>query len=175
MRSAEELRYLILAAQREGNRLLGQALRPLGLTPSQAEVLRVLQDHGTLTLNALGELLVCESGNSPSRLVDRLVAVGLVDRNVATHDRRHIELSVTNEGARLCRRVAEIEEKLYQSIDAAAEGRDLGQIQGFLWDFVRDLPAGQAIARRADTDRQRADVRSADRHNPDLNPNSTDS
>ncbi|MGW4461832.1 MarR family winged helix-turn-helix transcriptional regulator [Micromonospora sp. NPDC004704] len=159
MRSAEELRYLILAAQREGNRLLGQALRPLGLTPSQAEVIRILEDRGPLTLNGLGELLVCESGNSPSRLVDRLVAVGLVDRKVAMHDRRHVEVSITEEGARLCRRVAEIEDDLYRSIDAAAEKRDLGQIRGFLWDFVRDLPAGQAVARRAEADRQETDVR----------------
>jgi MarR family transcriptional regulator, organic hydroperoxide resistance regulator len=149
MRPAEELRYLILAAQREGNRLLGQALRPLGVTPSQAEVIRVLQDHGPLTLNGLGERLVCESGNSPSRLVDRLVALGMVQREVATHDRRHVELSLTEEGARLGRRVAEIEEDLYQSIDAAAESRDLAEILGFLRDFVSDLPAGRALARRA--------------------------
>ena len=45
MQPIEELRYLILAAQREGNRLFAEALRPLRLTPSQAEVLRVLQDH----------------------------------------------------------------------------------------------------------------------------------
>ncbi|MFG1948275.1 MarR family winged helix-turn-helix transcriptional regulator [Nonomuraea sp. NPDC048826] len=149
MRPAEELRYLILAAQREGNRLLGQALRPLGITPSQAEVIRVLQERGPLTLNGLGELLVCESGNSPSRLVDRLVTVGLVRRDVVAHDRRHVDLSLTEEGIHLGRHITEIEEGLYQSIDAAAEGRDLEQILGFLRDFVGDLPAGQALVRRA--------------------------
>src|SRR6266496_116610 len=66
---AEEFRYLVLTAQREGNRILTEALRPLDLTPSQAEVLRVLQEHQPLSLIALGELLVCESG-SPSRLVE---------------------------------------------------------------------------------------------------------
>ena len=66
MKVAEELRYLVLAIQREGNRLLAAELKPLGITPSQAEVLRVLRDHGPLTLNALGGLLVCETSNSPS-------------------------------------------------------------------------------------------------------------
>lgn len=149
MRPAEELRYLILAAQREGNRLLAQALRPLGVTPSQAEVVRVLQEHGPLTLGGLGELLVCESGNSPSRLVDRMVATGLVRREVAAHDRRHVELSVTDEGARLGHRITEIEDDLYRSIDAAAEGWNVGEIIGFLQAFAGDLPAGQALARRA--------------------------
>ncbi|MEU8143117.1 MarR family transcriptional regulator [Nonomuraea sp. NPDC048901] len=148
MRPAEELRYLILAAQREGNRLLGQALKPLGVTPSQAEVLRILADRQPLTLNGLGELLVCESGNSPSRLVDRLTTMGLIDRQVSAHDRRHIELSLTEEGRRLARQIATIEDDLYRSIDAAAEGRDLEQITAFLRAFVADLPAGRALARR---------------------------
>ncbi|MBW8484228.1 MarR family winged helix-turn-helix transcriptional regulator [Actinomadura parmotrematis] len=149
MRPAEELRYLILAAQREGNRLLGRALRPLGVTSSQAEVIRVLQERAPLTLNGLGDLLVCESGNSPSRLVDRLVTLGLVNRDVAGHDRRHVELSLTEEGDRLGRRIARIEEELYRSIDAAAGGRDVDEVLAFLRAFVSDLPAGRALARRA--------------------------
>jgi MarR family transcriptional regulator, organic hydroperoxide resistance regulator len=148
VRRAEELRYLILAAQREGNRLLGQALKPLGITSSQAEVLRVLEDRQPLTLTGLGELLICESGNNPSRLVDRLTAVGLVDRQVSALDRRQIELSLTEKGTRLVRQIAEIEEDLYRSIDAAAGGHDTDQITGFLRAFVADLPAGQALARR---------------------------
>ncbi|MET8156830.1 MarR family transcriptional regulator [Sphaerisporangium sp. NPDC005289] len=151
MRPAEELRYLILAAQREGNRLLSQALRPLGVTPSQAEVIRILQDRRQLTLNGLGELLVCESGNSPSRLVDRLISAGLVHRQVSAQDRRHIELSLTEDGLRLARQIIEIEQALYRSIDAAAEGHDLGQLTHFLRAFVAGRPSGQALARRIDT------------------------
>ena len=67
IRTAEELRYLILAIQRAGNRVLAAGLRPLGLTPSQGEVIRVLLDYQPLTLSALGELLICEHGNNPSR------------------------------------------------------------------------------------------------------------
>ena len=151
MRTAEQLRYLILAAQREGNRLLAQALRPLGITPSQAEVIRILRDRHSLTLNGLGDLLVCESGNSPSRLVDRLTSAGLVDRQVSAHDRRHIELTLTDEGLRLAGHIIAIEDELYRSLDAAGEGYDLGQIIGFLRGFVADLPAGEAVARREAT------------------------
>lgn len=151
MRRAEELRYLILAAQREGNRLLGQALRPLGITSSQAEVIRVLHERQPLTLNGLGELLVCESGNSPSRLVDRLTVAGLVTRQPSEHDRRHVELTLTADGARLAEQIAEIETRLYASIDAAGAEFDLDQVAGFLRTFVADLPAGQALTRRAST------------------------
>ena len=148
MRPAEELRYLILAAQREGNRMLAQALKPLGVTPSQAEVVRLLQDRQPLTLSSLGDLLVCESGNSPSRLVDRLVSAGLLRREVPEHDRRQVELSLTEEGAAVARQVAAIEEELYVSIDAAGGEYDLSQVRGFLWDFIGRRPAGEALARR---------------------------
>ncbi|WP_131740865.1 MarR family winged helix-turn-helix transcriptional regulator [Actinomadura roseirufa] len=148
MRPVEEFRYLVLAAQREGNRLLGQALKPLGVTTAQAEVIRVLQDRQPLTLNGLGDLLVCESGNSPSRLVERLVAAGHLHRATSPADRRHIELTLTPQGTALARQITEIEERLYVLIETMTQGGDLTPINAFLRAFVADFPAGQALARR---------------------------
>jgi DNA-binding MarR family transcriptional regulator len=148
MRIAEELRYLILAIQREGNRLLATELRPLGLTPSQAEVLRVLSDHQPLTLNALGELLVCETGNSPSRLVDRLVAQGLVQRDIDPHDRRYITLGLTADGERLSHRITLVEEQLYSTIDNLVAGQSVDKALSMLRTLANAFPAGHAVARR---------------------------
>src|SRR5436189_5649367 len=74
----EELRYLILGAQREGARALADLLRPAGLTAAQGEVIAVLQEaKRPLTLREIGERLVCEAG-SPSRLVASMVEDGLL-------------------------------------------------------------------------------------------------
>ncbi len=97
MQPVEEFLYLVLAAQREGNRILTEALRPLDLTPSQAEVLRVLQEHQPLSLIALGDLLVCESG-SPSRLVNGLVEADLVKRVPSASNGRMVTLTLTAAG-----------------------------------------------------------------------------
>jgi DNA-binding MarR family transcriptional regulator len=148
MHKAEELRYLILAAQREGNRMLAQALKPLGVTPSQAEVLSLLRSRQPLSLNGLGDLLVCESGSSPSRLVDRLVAAGLVMRQVDDVDRRHIRLSLTPEGTRVAGEIATIENELHAAIDAMSAGHNVDEVSGFLWTLVGELPAGRALSRR---------------------------
>ncbi|MFE7636662.1 MarR family winged helix-turn-helix transcriptional regulator [Kitasatospora sp. NPDC058184] len=148
MRKAEHLRFAILAAQREGNRLLIQALKPHGITPSQAEVLRLLQQHGTLSLNGLGQLLVCESGTNPSRLVERVVAAGLVERRADAEDRRYVQLSLTPEGARLATEVAGIEEFLYAAMDAACEGLDTDAMLRFLHSFIDPLPSGEALNKR---------------------------
>ncbi|MGH9248265.1 MAG: MarR family winged helix-turn-helix transcriptional regulator [Acidimicrobiales bacterium] len=150
MRVAEELRYLILAIQREGNRLLAAQLRPLGVTPSQAEVLRVLADHGPLTLTALGELLVCETGSSPSRLVDRLVARGLVLRDIDPDDRRYITLSLTTDGGHLSGRIAEGEERLYSAIDQLVAGQQVDETLNTLRSLANAFPAGHAVTRRRD-------------------------
>lgn len=149
MRTAEELRYLILAAQREGNRLLAQQLRPLGLTPSQAEVLRVLADLEPLSLNGLGELLVCETGTNPSRLTGRLVAMDLVRRLPGQADRREVELTLTAEGRQLAGQIAAIEESLYELIETAIAGHDVVSLLSLLRRLVAGQPAGQAVARRA--------------------------
>ncbi len=148
MRPAEQIRFLILAAQREGNRQLAQALRPLGITPSQGEVLRLLADRAPLTLSGLGELLVCESGANPSRLVDRLVTAGLVSRAEAAHDRRTVTLTLTPHGTRIAAQVADIEERMYQQLAAAGAGHDLDQVIGYLQALTADQPAGQAVRMR---------------------------
>ncbi|MDH6144356.1 DNA-binding MarR family transcriptional regulator [Kitasatospora sp. GP30] len=152
MRKAEHLRFAILAAQREGNRLLTQALKPHGITPSQAEVLRLLQQHGTLSLNGLGQLLVCESGTNPSRLVERVVAAGLVERRTDAEDRRYLQLSLTPEGERLATAVAGIEEAMYSSIDTASDGLETDAVLDFLHKLIDTLPAGEALKKRLDLD-----------------------
>lgn len=148
MRAAEELRYLILALQREGNRLLAAGLRPLGVTPSQAEVLRVLRDHGPLTLSGLGELLVCETGGNPSRLVDRLVTQGFVRREADVNDRRYVTLALTADGRRLVRRIATVEDRVHDNIDELTAGQPVDEVLAGLRAMAGAFPAGQALARR---------------------------
>lgn len=148
MKVAEELRFLILAIQREGNRLLAAELRPLGVTPSQAEVIRVLHDHGPLTLSALGGLLVCETGTSPSRLVDRLVALGMVQRDTDPDDRRYLALSLTADGTTLNGRIAAAEDVLHNAIDQLIAGQPITETITTLRSVAAAFPAGEALERR---------------------------
>src|SRR5258706_1440244 len=116
MDRANELRYLILAAQREGSRLFAEQIRPLGLTPAQAEVLAVLHEDQPLSLIEVGERLVCEFG-SPSRLVDGMVKAGLVERIPSSSDLRKISLTLTERGELLYQEVAGIEQIFTQLVN----------------------------------------------------------
>ena len=147
MQPVEEFRYLVLAAQREGNRILTEALRPLDLTPSQAEVLRVLQEQQPLSLIALGDLLVCESG-SPSRLVNGLVEAGLVKRVPNASNGRMVTLTLTETGEEMATRVRAVEAALYEFIAESIEEQSLSESMAVLWRLVEGRPAGEALARR---------------------------
>jgi DNA-binding MarR family transcriptional regulator len=148
MNEVEELRYLVLAAQREGNRMLAQGLRPLGLTPSQAEVLCVLQEHQPLSLMGLGGLLVCETG-SPSRLVRGLVEAGLVERTPSEADKRVVTLSLTHKGEEAASGIAEVETVLHDTISEAFDEDELSGTLAALRRLVAGRRAGEALARRS--------------------------
>jgi DNA-binding MarR family transcriptional regulator len=147
MKPIEELRYLVLAAQREGNRFLAEALQPLTLTPSQAEALRVLQDWQPLAQVELGSLLVCEQG-SPSRLVAGLIAAGYIARAPSPEDKRKVVLTITPRGDEVVRRVAEIESALYATLSALIPDQQIETLLPILWNVVTGRPAGDALARR---------------------------
>lgn len=147
MKRADELRYLILAAQREGSRLYAERVRPLGLTPSQAEVLSVLHEAQPLSLIEVGERLVCETG-SPSRLVNGLVQAGLVERVASTTDQRKVSLSLTLRGEALHAQVVEVDEQFNTLVSGWSDQSGLDAAMNALWQFVRDLPSGRALALR---------------------------
>ncbi|MEV7693571.1 MarR family winged helix-turn-helix transcriptional regulator [Microbacterium sp. NPDC089189] len=150
----ERIRYLVLAAQREGSRALAAELAPLALTPAQAEVLRVLVDDEPLTLTGLGELLVCESGTNPSRLVGRLIDAGLVQKQGVADDARQILLRLTDRGRERQREAARVERRLHDRMREALRSVDLGVLASALEGLVNGTPAGDAIARRAATPRR---------------------
>jgi DNA-binding MarR family transcriptional regulator len=143
----EEFRFLILGAQREGNRLLAQHLAPLGLTPSQGEVLRCLADAGPLSLIALGGLLVCETG-SPSRLVNTLVEKQFVAREDNPADRRQVTLKLTAQGRRLASKVSKVEAGLHAWIGQRMDAGALDATTAHMRRFLSGTSAGEAIARR---------------------------
>ena len=148
MKSVEQLRYLVLAAQREGNRTLARQLRPLGLTPSQAEVIRLVGAAGQLTIGGLGELLICETGTNPSRLVNGLVSNGCLKKVSSNQDKRQILVTLSAVGSVANREIAKIESSLYDEIDKRLRDKDLVLVIELLGGLVAGTPAGMAFKRR---------------------------
>ena len=148
MRPGEQLRYLVLAAQREGNRMLAAGLKPLGLTPAWAEVLTVLDEREPLTIRELGLLLVCE-GDHPSRLVNRMISAGLLTTEASPDDERARWLRLTPAARDLLPRLREIEDALHTALEDRFDSDALEACREVLAGFVNGLPAGEALQRRS--------------------------
>jgi DNA-binding MarR family transcriptional regulator len=146
---AEELRYLVLAAQRQGSRRLTEALRPLGATPAQAEVVTVLRESDRpLSVRELGGLLVCESG-SPSRLARSVVAAGWAELVPDNADGRVTRLRLTSAGVQVAHEIAAVEATFHRALaDALPDAAQVDRVIELLRAVVADDPAGIALARR---------------------------
>jgi len=147
MSPEEELRFLVLGAQREGSRAFTEMLAPMGLTPAQAEVVSCLRAGGPMALNELGRLLVCETG-SPSRLVDNLVGRQIVARQENPLDRRRVTLELTPEGARLAGELRRVEDQLHGWIGERLGAETVATLVDHLRRITEGTPSGNAIARR---------------------------
>jgi MarR family transcriptional regulator, organic hydroperoxide resistance regulator len=147
--SIEELRYLVLAAQRDGNRLLAAMLRPLGLTPAQSEVLTVLaRADRPLTVREVGDLLVCEPG-SPSRLVASLADAGHVARRPHPEDGRAAALELTDAGRRAAAQVRAVEERFHDELrERMTSQRDAAATVRTLRAIAHDGASAEALQRR---------------------------
>ena len=119
-------RILILALQREGNRILSDALRPYGVNPAQAEVIELLALHGSLSIKQIGSMLICEGG-SPSRLIQTMQSRGMVDVREDMSDRRVRNISLSARTAKLVPVIrsifAELDRLIAERIDRVNERR----------------------------------------------------
>jgi DNA-binding MarR family transcriptional regulator len=97
---AADLRPILLRVARE----LRKETEQLGITARQATLLWLVKGSPGLSLAELA----AEEGISPPAMcghVDRLERAGLIERVRSSEDRRRIGLKLTEDGARLLRRV----------------------------------------------------------------------
>ncbi|MDJ0356699.1 MarR family transcriptional regulator [Paenarthrobacter sp. PH39-S1] len=105
--------------------------REIGLTPSEAGVLRLIGRTPGLSQRALADRL----GAVPSRvvpLIDSLQARGLVERERSSTDRRNYELRLTIEGAQVLRQLREIAEVHEAELLAPLTGEQSAQLGNLL-------------------------------------------
>ena len=142
----DTLRFLVLAAEREGKRMMAAGLRHVGLTPAQSEVLEVLRQRSPLTLADLGRLLVSETG-SPSRLVDTLVQRGFVNREPSPGDKRAVVLSLTPAGHATVEKAVKVA-GLRDHITHRLTSQQADELARLLWRLVSGTSSGNAVANR---------------------------
>ncbi|HEX6968065.1 MAG TPA: MarR family transcriptional regulator [Micromonosporaceae bacterium] len=111
-----------------------RSLAPVGLTPTQYNLLRRLDrpDAASMTVTGLAAALLCTRGNV-TRLVQRLQQLGLVRTVADPDDQRLVRVALTEEGAR---RLAAA-----RAVHTAVTQRRLGGLDREQLRALRDLTA----------------------------------
>ncbi len=112
------------------------SLKPFDISPQQFNVLRILRGHSDkpANLSTLNDRMITKMSNT-TRLVDKLILKGYVDRITCPSNRRKIEISITKKGKTAL-------EKMDKAMDEAEDGilknmskKDLEQLNELLNKF----------------------------------------
>ena len=105
------------------NEAISNVLKPFDVSLQQFNVLRILrgQKGKPANLSTLNERMVTKMSNT-TRLVDKLLLKGYVDREICESNRRKIEITITPEGSAALKRMDQAmnmaEDKILDNLSA---------------------------------------------------------
>lgn len=112
------------------------ALKPYGVSLQQFNVLRILRGQGDkpANLSTLNERMVTKMSNT-TRLVDKLLAKGLVDRSICESNRRKVEIIITEEGLKVLGEMDEVMEYTESQLVSGLDTAELTELNTLLNKF----------------------------------------
>ncbi|MDR3497854.1 MAG: MarR family transcriptional regulator [Parvibaculum sp.] len=125
-------------------RIFNERITPLGMTQAQWRALVHLSRNEGLNQVGLADLLEVQPITA-ARLIDKLVAAGLVERRPDPNDRRAQRLFLTQQAAPMLAQIWEIADEIYDEVLAGldADNRDalaalLGRMRSNLTTMMLD-------------------------------------
>ena len=115
-------------------------LKPFNITWQQFNILRILRGMHPqpASVKVLTERMIDKMSNA-SRLVDKLLQKGLVDRVVCAEDRRRVNIHITDEGLALLEESSKAMEKRFHEESAGLTEEEAVLLNALL-DNVRSVP-----------------------------------
>jgi DNA-binding MarR family transcriptional regulator len=114
-----------------------KAFKPYGISPQQYNVLRILkgQHPDSISVNQIAERMLDKNSNA-SRLVDKLVLKKLIKRETCEHDRRQMDIAITDDGVKLLKLIEKNVNALDEDISKMVSKADAKLINDVL-DRIR--------------------------------------
>lgn len=118
------------------NETMNSALKPFEVSLQQFNVLRILrgQKGQPANLSTLNERMVTKMSNT-TRLVDKLLIKGFVDRAVCPSNRRKVEIVITESGLKALEQMDASLEKAHDEIYQNFSTEDLKKLNELLDKF----------------------------------------
>lgn len=129
--STPDLALLLEQAQRRVSRALDRALGEVGASAEQWRVLARLSDEAG---RPIGELAQDLSMNPPTmtKLIDRMVAAGLVQRIVDAEDNRRVLVVITDTGLALHGKLSAKASAFHEDLTETLSAREAAQLSKLL-------------------------------------------
>ncbi|SDR22780.1 MarR family winged helix-turn-helix transcriptional regulator [Thermostaphylospora chromogena] len=130
-RRPRRIAFLLSQLGSDASAAFERALAPLGITPSEAGLLRLIGRNPGISQKAVSEHL----GVGPSRVVavlDRLERQGHVERRRSTTDRRSHEIHLTASGERLLAALRPVAESHEAAFTQGLAEDDLDRLAAYL-------------------------------------------
>ena len=112
-----------------------------GLSPPQAMFLLLLHETDTITMGDLSKYLGTTQGVA-TRMVDRLVEKGMVQRKGDPNDRRVVLVSLSRKGKTLARKMTDLHLENLQRFIAGVSSKDREALLVLLKRFNEQLSDG---------------------------------
>ncbi len=112
------------------------ALKPYDMSEQQFNVLRILrgQKRKPANLSTINERMVTKMSNT-TRLVDKLILKGYVDREVCAENRRKVEITITDKGMEILSELDEVMENTENELLHDFSERELKTLNQLLDKF----------------------------------------
>ena len=140
-----ELRYLLLSLSREWERAVLEQEHTRDLTSAQVEILLVLNEAGSCSMQELGDMLLLN--RDPFRSVDSLAAKGLVVRGSGT-DKRKVLWSLTPDGTTLAGAIIEADFSLFKKYSGANPAEHTSELVALLRELQKKVAPSNILENR---------------------------
>lgn len=111
------------------NETISNALKPFDVSSQQFNVLRILRGRkdSPANLSTLNERMVTKMSNT-TRLVDKLLIKGFVDRSICSSNRRKVEINITEKGLKMLMKMDDAIQSAEQKILKNISKNELEQL-----------------------------------------------
>ncbi len=118
------------------NETISASLKPFGVSLQQFNVLRILRGQGNTPANltTLNERMVTRMSNT-TRLVDKLLLKGFVDRSICEENRRKVEITITDQGLEILNAMDSVMANTEASLVEKLTDADLIELNSLLDKF----------------------------------------
>lgn len=121
-------------------------LKAYGVGPAQFKIMHYIhrQDNRGINLKDIAGLMDVSASNA-SRLIDKLVHKGWVDRQPSPHSKREVVIRLSREGRRMLRKISpEQQQVLGQCVERGLSAEELQQLNGLLEKFLQQAEPQQS-------------------------------